>query len=217
MKRLWPDDSGRRQLSSCQATTPALTIRAAAAGECCVRRLKWGPILVLLLPPTYESVEGPLVFLAGPIQGAPNWQSDAIAWFAANAPTLAIASPRREFAPRDFDYAAQVDWESHHLRRAARCGVIQFWLAREAVAVPGRSYAQTTRFELAEWKVRHERDGIRLVVGIEDGFSGARYVRHRFGQDCPTVPLVSSLVEACRLAAELSHAEPSITVARPGE
>jgi hypothetical protein len=157
-----------------------------------------------LVPPTNEPVEGPVVFLAGPIQGALDWHAEAIAWFAANVPTLIIASPRRAYAPDEFDYAAQVDWESHYLRRAASCGAILFWLAREAIAVPDRSYAQTTRFELAEWKVRHERDGIRMVIGIEDGFSGARYVRQRFGQDCPRVPVVSTLIEACRLAAQLS-------------
>jgi hypothetical protein len=33
----------------------------------------------LILPPQYVTVEGPLVFLAGPIQGAPDWQREAIA------------------------------------------------------------------------------------------------------------------------------------------
>lgn len=165
---------------------------------------------MLLVPPRFEAVTGPLVFLAGPIQGAPDWQAEAIAWFAAEAPALTVASPRRECLPGEFDYAAQVNWETHHLRRAAHCGVILFWLARESVVVPGRSYAQTTRFELAEWKVRHERDGAQLVIGIEEGFSGARYVRHRFAQDCPRVPLVATLAEACRLAVELSRAEADV-------
>jgi hypothetical protein len=167
----------------------------------------------VLLPTTISPVDGPLVFLAGPIQGAPHWQADGIRWFAEYAPTIAVASPRRVDRSREFDYAAQVDWETHHLRRAAADGVILFWLAREVESVPGRAYAQTTRFELAEWKVRHERDGVRLAVGIEDGFSGARYIRHRFGQDCPQVPLVSSLAEVCAAAAGLAagpqrHAEP---------
>jgi hypothetical protein len=159
-------------------------------------------VSVVLLPPDVVPVHGPLVFLAGPIQGAPDWQADAIRWFAEHAPEIAVASPRREYAPGAFEYAAQVDWETHHLRRAAECGVILFWLARETVNTPGRSYAQTTRFELGEWKVRHERDGVGLVVGIEDAFSGARYVRHRFGQDCPRVPVVASLPEACAAAVE---------------
>lgn len=158
---------------------------------------------VVLSPPTIIAVDGPLVFLAGPIQGAPDWRAEAIAWFGEHAPTIAVASPRRLDRSRDFDYAAQVDWETHYLRRAAACGAILFWMAREAVSVPGRAYAQTSRFELGEWKVRHERDGVRFVVGVEPGFSGERYIRHRFGQDCPGVPLLSSLPAACARAAEL--------------
>jgi hypothetical protein len=161
-----------------------------------------------LLPPKIVAVEGPLVFLAGPIQGAPNWQADALRWFETQAPDLAVASPRRDYPPGAFDYAAQVDWETHYLRRAAQRGVILFWLACEAVSLPNRCYGQTSRFELAEWKVRHERDGVRLVVGVEEGFSGARYIRHRFHQDCPAVPLVTSLEEACIAVVELVRAEP---------
>lgn len=156
---------------------------------------------LVLYPPVVVEVEGPVVFLAGPIQGAPDWQADAIRWFADHAPDTAVACPRRRDRSREFDYVAQVDWETHYLRRAAGRGVILFWLAREAESIPGRAYAQTSRFELAEWKVRHERDGVRLVVGIEDGFSGSRYIRHRFGQDCPGVALTSSLPDACAAAA----------------
>jgi hypothetical protein len=159
---------------------------------------------VVLLPPDIMPVEGPLLFLAGPIQGAPDWQAEALAWFQAHAPNLAVASPRRQYPPGVFEYTAQVDWETYHLQRAAQRGVILFWLPREAVNVPGRCYGQTSRFELAEWKVRHERDGVRLVVGVEEGFSGARYIRHRFSQDCPAVPLVASLEAACRAAVKLT-------------
>lgn len=156
----------------------------------------------VLFPTTIVPIDGPIVFLAGPIQGAPAWQSEAIDWFATHAPGVTVASPRRVDRAERMDYAAQVDWETYYLRRAAAGGVILFWLAREAEHVPGRAYAQTTRFELAEWKVRHERDGVRLVVGIDTGFSGERYIRHRFGQDCPRVPLVSSLTAACESAAD---------------
>ena len=66
-----------------------------------------------------------------------------------------------------------------------------------------RAHAQTTRFELAEWKERHRTDGARLVVGLEHGFSGARSIRRRFRQDAPGVPLCDSLAETCRAAAGL--------------
>jgi hypothetical protein len=156
-----------------------------------------------ILPPDYPEFAGPLAFLAGPIQGAPNWQAIAALALQTFAPTLHVANPRRDYLPGSFDYAAQVEWETHHLRRAGTDGVILFWLAREEVHHCDRAYAQTTRFELAEWKVRHERDGARLVVGVEDGFSGARYIRHRLARDCPGVPVCDSLAGACRRAAEL--------------
>jgi hypothetical protein len=160
---------------------------------------------LVLFPPTYTPIKGPLLFLAGPIQGAPDWQTVAIKWFSNHAPAIPVASPRRQYPPDEFDYVNQVNWETHHLCRAAENGVILFWLAREEVQIPGRVYAQTTRFELAEWKVRQERDGLNLVIGIEEGFSGARYIRQRFSQDCPQVPILSSLAETCRAALDLIH------------
>jgi hypothetical protein len=154
----------------------------------------------VISPPVVLPVQGPLVFLAGPIQGAPDWQREAIACLHRTNADVSIASPRREYLPGQFVFDQQVDWETNYLRRAAEQGVILFWLAREVEHHCDRAYAQTTRFELAEWKVRHERDGVNLVVGIDDGFSGARYVRRRFQLDCPKVPILSTLEDACRAA-----------------
>jgi hypothetical protein len=94
-------------------------------------------------------------------------------------------------------YNEQVDWETYHLRRAARDGAIMFWLAGEAEHNCRRAYAQTSRFELGEWKMRHERDGVKLIVGIDDGFTNRRYITRRLEQDCPCVPICSSLEETC--------------------
>src|SRR5262245_51764816 len=148
---------------------------------------------MLIGSPDYSTFTGPVVFLAGPIQGAPDWQAQAVLLFDRLAPGLNVANPRRVYLPGSFDYHAQVDWETHHLRLAGADGVILFWLAREADHTCDRAYAQTTRFELAEWKVRHERDGARLVVGIDDGFTGARYIRRRLAVDCPAVPVCDTL------------------------
>jgi hypothetical protein len=160
----------------------------------------------LLSPPAIIDVTGPIIFLAGPIQGALDWQKDAIGIIQQLNPAVHIASPRREYWSGTFDYAKQVDWETHFLRRAAHNGVVLFWLAREHVHKPERAYAQTSRFELAEWKVRRERDGIKLVIGIDEGFSNARYIRRRFSQDCPDVPIVNDLGETCKLAVEAAAA-----------
>lgn len=159
----------------------------------------------IFYPPHQVSVtDQPLVFLAGPIQGTTNWQARAVELIGAVAPGIAIANPRREYLPGDFVYAAQVDWETFMLRQAANNGVILFWLAKETEHNPERAYAQTTRFELAEWATRAQFDrNVRLVVGIEEGYSGARYVRHRLRQDCPWLVIHSELQQTCLAAARL--------------
>ena len=159
----------------------------------------------LYVPPVYCSdVTEPLLFLAGPIQGADDWQKKAIEYLLSKDSHIYIASPRRDFdLHTDFSeimYNEQVDWETFHLRRVANKGVIMFWLAREYKHKCERAYAQTSRVELGEWKVLHERDNVNLVVGIEDGFTGAKYIRRRFSQDCPNVPICSSLEETCHQA-----------------
>lgn len=157
----------------------------------------------LYLPPDYipeTASKTPVIFLAGPIQGTGDWQSDARKIIYTKRPEVIVASPRKTYVPGELEYGKQVDWETYHLRRAAENGAILFWLAREAEHIPSRAYAQTSRFELAEWKIHHEQKGASIVVGIEEGFSGAKYIRRRFSQDCPDVPLLETLPETCERA-----------------
>lgn len=50
---------------------------------------------VLLQPPEIIEVESPDIFLAGPIQGGPDWQVDATNLIHDIDPTLVVASPRK--------------------------------------------------------------------------------------------------------------------------
>lgn len=157
-----------------------------------------------LVAPMYgKYLRRPMVFLAGPIQCAPRWQDDAVSILHRFAPEIHIANPRRDdasYGHGDFSaqlYAEQVDWETWHLRRSARNGGIIFYLTSELEHRCDRAYAQTTRFEIGEWKERCMRDGTLLVIGIENGFTGAKYIRRRFAQDCPRVPVCESLEETC--------------------
>jgi len=160
-------------------------------------------------PPSAQSVDRPLIFLGGPIQGAPDWQKEAIAIISAEAPDVDIASPRRtDVAKGEFgeeEYLKQVNWEHDHLAIAARQGVTLFWLAAEAEHVPGRSYAQTTRFELGEAVTTHRYSGAHVVVGIEHGFTNARYLRLTIAKKAPAIPLCDTLAEACRRAVALAR------------
>lgn len=160
---------------------------------------------LLLQPPEIVETEGPIIFLAGPIQGGPDWQAPAARLIHAINPNIVVASPRKEYPEGTFIYERQVDWETHFLRAAGRTGVVAFWLATQVEETPGRSYAQTTRFELAEWKMRHEYEGTKLTIGVEEGFGNARYIRRRFSQDAPGVKIASSLEEMCRNAVDLAE------------
>jgi hypothetical protein len=152
-----------------------------------------------------EEYVAPTIFLAGPIQSAPDWHSDAIQYFIDLKKMMSpytddvIASPKMLDKPEEFYYEKQVAWESKHLKQAAETGVILFWLANpiEEHLDPSRSYAQTTRFEIAEWfgkKVNNP--SIQIVVGIEPGFHGARYIKQRFQNDLG-IAVYDTLRETC--------------------
>ncbi|MBW2981718.1 nucleoside 2-deoxyribosyltransferase domain-containing protein [Candidatus Woesearchaeota archaeon] len=154
-----------------------------------------------IIVPEYKDVQGPLVFLAGPIQGAEDWQSKAIDILRENAPDLHIASPRwnKVYKEGEFTqkmYEEQVDWETHYLQRAAGNGGIMFWLAKEKEHFCHRAYAQTSRVEYGEWinELKH-KPAINIMMGIEKGYTGEKYIRYRFEERLGKI--CSSLEETC--------------------
>lgn len=163
----------------------------------------------VLIPPAVGDVVGPLVFLAGPITGAPDWQSRAIALIRAADAELFIASPRRAVEREgDFTedmYLEQVAWEHRHLARAAEDGVTLFWLAKESRHVCDRAYAQTTRFELGEAVTVHRFTGAKVVVGIEPGFTNERYIRKTLASKTPGIVLLGTIEETCAAAIRLAR------------
>lgn len=157
-----------------------------------------------------------LIFLAGPCRGAPDWHAEAAEIIAANMTefgfdenTLTLADPSNYCD--DFDL--QVAWETKMLERAAREGCILFWLAKEETHHPERVYAQTTSFELGEWWGRintyrpsyWDELGIKVVVGIEAGFSGEKYIRTRLGPQIPVFDNLKDTVHAALLVCELRN------------
>lgn len=160
-------------------------------------------ITVVQPPKVVASPVCPSIFLAGPIQGARDWQTDAIIEIQNSAKfgsDLCVFNPRRsgDFVKLDeAGYAGQVKWEHVHLRRAACDGVVMFWLAREEEHNCSRAYAQTTRFELGEAVALRYCSGMQIVVGIEEGFSGARYIRQTLAAKAPTIPVCSTLTDTC--------------------
>jgi hypothetical protein len=151
-----------------------------------------------------------VLFLAGPIQGTLDWQSQAIDYlsksflkgfnYSINESNFHIASPRRLTADTEFrakKYYEQIDWEIYWLNRAATNGVILFWLANEYEHDCKRAFAQTTRFELSEWKCKYDRGLTEIAIGIDKDFSGHRYIAYRFLKDCPEVLIHDTLEQTC--------------------
>ncbi len=156
----------------------------------------------IVTPPVlYYNHSLPVMFLAGPIQGVEDWQAEAIK-ILEQIPGFVIASPRRPNISikgdlEEKDYKEQVDWEHYFLGSARGYGVTLFWLAREKMHDCTRSYAQTTRFELGEAMANHVLTGAKLVVGIEDGFTNARYIRLTLGKKAPSVTICDNLYATC--------------------
>lgn len=132
----------------------------------------------------------PLVFLAGPIQGAPDWQSEFAAHILERHEDVVVATPRvPDGIDRDsFDFNEQVDWEDHHLLRAANLGGIAFYFAAQDRSLPyreGRAYAQTTRIELGKVLGWRRFMPLNVAVGFDEAYEGGseRYIRRMLERD----------------------------------
>jgi hypothetical protein len=147
------------------------------------------------------------IFLAGPIQGAPDWQSSAVEVISDvydGHQELHLFNPRRDVSPATFDskmYAEQVKWEQDHLAMAARIGGQLFWFEPQDHALPypeGREYAKMTKKELvmALGAVIFGRP-VKFSIGIHPDFGELeRYYRTTL--DRLGVPIYSTLPNTCK-------------------
>jgi hypothetical protein len=158
----------------------------------------------VLYPPNYPSGKRrPVVFLAGPIQQAPEWQEEAASLIKGKVPypeEYVIACPRNKGVWHG-DYNAQVEWEDTMLFWSRDDGMVLFWLCNpdpNQERSQERSYAQTTRFELGEFFGRMMAgEKINLFLGIEPGFHNERYISHKFRGH----PIYTNLQSLCEAAA----------------
>lgn len=114
------------------------------------------------------------VFLAGPIQDAPNWQNTL-----PDLPGITWINPRRNVIDRNsFSWNEQVEWETMAIRIS---DFILFWIPlpeNTKNLTNDRDYAQTTRMELLENLAR--RKGKNIILGIENGIHGYRYMEYKY-------------------------------------
>jgi len=141
----------------------------------------------LHLPPHHKPIDdnASLVFLAGPIQGSDDWQTQTALELIHHL-DVDVASPRRDAASNDeFDYVEQVTWEHAHLERSFAKGVIAFWFSKQNHDLPyetGRSYAQTSRVEIGRALGWNDLKPFPLVVGFDPEYTSGgggneRYIR----------------------------------------
>lgn len=150
-----------------------------------------------------------VIFLAGPIIGAPPWQDAAVKHFDAAHMTeemenatcvesLTVLNPRFGGLTRrhltDREAKQQADWERDGIEYAGAHGTVMFWLAKQETPVDARGYARTSRFELGLCV----GSGFHVTLGIEPGFPGERYLRH--AAERSGMPVYSSLRETCAAA-----------------
>lgn len=131
-----------------------------------------------------------LIFLAGPIQGARDWQAEASGLLTNHSrpstDTLHIANPRRYDIEPDkrMDEKSkleQIKWEKARLARAGRVGpgAVLFWLEAQDTEIPypqGRSYAQTTRQEFGRAMGWLDYDpNVVVAIGMHPAYVGNEY------------------------------------------
>lgn len=168
----------------------------------------------VIIPKTYARIEEPLIFLAGPIKGAPNWQDEAINILFSKNENLTIVSPRRGIRPEisrciakgDEEYfPRQRSWERHYLDLASKKGAILFWLPGEVEHNCDKSYGAMTRVEIGQWMTNYRHDNsINFCVGSDNKFSELHTIEYDLKLDAPNKKIYSTLEETCEEAIRLA-------------
>jgi len=169
----------------------------------------------LIIPKTYVSeINRPLVFLAGPIINAPNWQEDAIELLFSRDPNLVVASPRFRVSDRVSPYLLEGQeghfpraraWERHYLDIASKTGAVLFWLPGEGERSMDKVYGAMTRVELGQWMTNYLHDNsIRLCIGSDGNFPELSPIRYDLSLDAPNKIIFSSLEDTCNEAVRLT-------------
>src|SRR3989338_828493 len=170
----------------------------------------------LIIPKTYlQELGAPLIFLAGPIRSAPNWQDEAIESLFSQEPNVTIASPRRGIRDKIAPYILTGDesyfprqraWERHYLDIAYKTGAILFWLPGEAEHDCQKVYGAMTRLELGQWMTRYYFDkNVRFCIGSDSQFPELNTVEFDLKMDAPDKDIKKTLEETCAEALRLAY------------
>ena len=137
--------------------------------------------MILLEPRSYQQISGaPVIFLAGPMHGAPAWQPRAFDLIRELTDDVVVGSPRRFHSVEHYRFKQpdtlryfprQRPWERYLMDLAGRQGCVMFWLPGPAGPLDGMVYGATTRFELGMWAARYAANpSLGLCVGTDGEF-----------------------------------------------
>ena len=165
------------------------------------------------MPKTHTNIKTPLIFLAGPIRGAPNWQDKAIKILFSHNSNLTIASPRRGVGEKISPYIAFGDekyfprqraWERYHLDIASKTGAILFWLPGEKKHKCEKVYGAMTRVEIGQWMSNYRHNNsINFCVGSDGEFPELDTIKYDLSIDAPNKQINNSLEATCKEALQL--------------
>ncbi len=158
----------------------------------------------------------PVIFLAGPIRNAPEWQNEAIQYLFKKDESVFVVSPRRELAsdlvnlaekvtPTDTTFKRKRAWEQYYLNSASEKGCIIFWLPKEGEKESAEKvYAHITMMELGEWIARHKMNNkINLVIGTDGEFPEWSTIKFEIESEIPEILICDSLEQTINTALNL--------------
>jgi len=171
----------------------------------------------LIIPKTYvEQINKPVIFLAGPIKGASNWQDKAILYLISKDPDVILVSPRRgirdEIAPyiikgNETHFQRQRMWERYYLECASKKGAIMFWFPGEIEHDCNKSYGAMTRFESGMILGWYKYDkSIEFCLGSDGKFSELDTMLVDFKLDAPEKRVFPTLEQTCDEALRIAYA-----------
>jgi len=169
----------------------------------------------LIIPKIYvKDLDAPLIFLAGPIRSAPNWQDEAVKILSEHESNLIIVSPRRGIRKEISKYIIEGNenyfprqraWERHYLDIASKKGAILFWLPRRKSLFSRKVYGAMTRVELGEWMTNYRYDNsVRFCIGSDGKFSELDTIKYDLSLDAPR-RITNTLEETCAEAVKLAY------------
>lgn len=167
-----------------------------------------------------QDIKGPLIFLAGPIRGAPVWQDQAIDMLISADPEVTVVTPRRgvrsnfsEFVLEESSarYFRQREFEWDYMLRAGEQpdvqGAIMFWLPEECDHSCEKAYGAMTRVELGQWMTRYQfNPGVRFCLGTDNKFSEIDTILYDLSRHAPNKTAFFKLRETCEEALRIARA-----------